>query len=85
MEEEISMIPKNYTWELVDRPLDKNIIGVKWMFRTKLYTDSSINKHKARLIVKGYAQIFGDDYSDTFHTIVCYCYTQELEGILIRR
>jgi hypothetical protein len=85
MEGEISMIQKNYTWELVNRPLDKNIIGVKWMFRTKLNTDSSFNKHKVRLIVKGYAQIFGVDYSDTFHTIVCCCCTHELKCILVRR
>jgi len=39
---------------------------VKWIFRTKLNADSTINKHKARLVVKGYAQIYGVDYSDTF-------------------
>jgi hypothetical protein len=66
MEEKISIIKKNYTWELVDRPPDKNIIGVKYVFRTKLNIDRSINKHKVRLIVKGYAQIFGVDCSDTF-------------------
>jgi len=60
------MIQKNKTWELVDRPEDRKIIGVKWVFRTKLNADCSINKYKARLLVKGYAQIFGVDYSDTF-------------------
>jgi hypothetical protein len=66
MEEEMSMIQKNKTWELVDKPEDRHIIGVKWVFRTKLNADCSINKYKARLVVKGYAQIFGVDYSDTF-------------------
>jgi len=66
MQEEISLIKKNCTWELVDRPPGKNIIGVKWIFRTKLNADSTINNHKARLVVKGYAQIYGVDYSDTF-------------------
>ena len=60
------MIDKNNTWELVDRPSHKKPIGVKWVYRTKLNSDGSINKHKARLVVKGYAQMFGVDFSETF-------------------
>ena len=60
------MIEKNCTWELVDKPSNKNIIYVKWVLRTKLNANSTINKYKATLVVKGYAQIYGIDYSDTF-------------------
>ena len=70
MREEPSMIKKNQTWHLVERPKDRNVIGVKWVYRTKLNVDGSINKHKARLIVKGYAQVFGVDYSETFAPVV---------------
>ena len=35
MKEEIHMIEKNQTWELVKRPLNKNIVGVKWIYRLK--------------------------------------------------
>ena len=66
MQEELLMIRRNNTWELVDRPQNRKVIGVKWVFRTKLNVDGSINKHKARLVVKGYAQVFGVDYLDTF-------------------
>jgi len=66
MEEEMYMIEKNQTWKLVERPQNRKVIGVKWVFRTKLNADGTINKHKARLVVKGYAQVFGVDFSETF-------------------
>ncbi|KAK9113927.1 hypothetical protein Syun_020724 [Stephania yunnanensis] len=50
MEEEISMIEKNQTWQLMKRPGDRKVIGVKWVFRTKLNHDGSINKHKLGLL-----------------------------------
>jgi hypothetical protein len=66
MKEELLAINKNGTWELTPRPKDKNVIGVKWVYRTKLNPDGSIHKHKARLVVKGYSQMAGIDYGDTF-------------------
>ena len=66
MKEELQMIEKNGTWELADRPQHKVAIGVKWVYRTKLNTDGTVNKYKARLVVKGYAQVFGVDFSETF-------------------
>ena len=66
MEAEMNMIHKNGTWKLVERPKGKNIIGVKWVFRVKYNSDGSINKYKARLVVKGYAQQPGVDYGETF-------------------
>lgn len=70
MEEEISMIQKNSTQKLVDKPLEKIIIIVKQVFKTKLNADGSYNKHKVRLVVKGYAQVFDIYYLDTFTLVV---------------
>lgn len=36
MDEEIKAIENNDTWNLVDLLKDKNIIGVKWVYKTKL-------------------------------------------------
>ncbi|WRX11511.1 Reverse transcriptase [Theobroma cacao] len=63
---EINMIKKNKTWILVNRPNNHNVIGVKWIFRTKLNLDGSVNKYKAILVVKGFAQVYGVDYMETF-------------------
>ena len=69
MQDELNMIEKNNTWELVDRPSHKKPIGVKGVYKTKLNLDGSINKYKARLVVKGYEQMFGVDFSKTFAPI----------------
>lgn len=69
MKEELAMIEKNQTWELVERPEDRKVIGVKWVFKTKFNPDGSVNKHKARLVVKGYAQVWGVDFSETFASV----------------
>lgn len=64
------MIQKNSTQKLVDKPLDKIIIRVKQVFKTKLNIDGSDNKHKAMFMVKVYAQVFDSYYLDTFALVV---------------
>ncbi|CAL9021865.1 unnamed protein product, partial [Prunus brigantina] len=66
MKAELDMIEKNNTWTLVDRPFGKPIIGVKWVYKTKLNLDGSVQKNKARLVAKGYSQKPGIDYNETF-------------------
>ena len=51
---------------MIELPEAKKTIGVKWVFRTKFNSYGSIFKHKARLVVKGFAQVFGVNYDDTF-------------------
>ena len=66
MNEELDQIEKNETWDLVPRPKNKNIIGTKWVFKNKMNEDGQVIKNKARLVCKGYAQVEGIDFEETF-------------------
>ena len=75
MNEEIEQIEKKKTWTLVPRPKDKNVIGIKWVFRNKLNEDGKVSRKKARLVCKGYSQEDGIDYGETFSHV------SRLEGV----
>jgi vacuolar-type H+-ATPase catalytic subunit A/Vma1 len=69
MDEELDQIEKNDTWELVPRPKDKNVIVTKWVYKNKLKEDGQVTRNKARLVCKGYAQVEGIDFEDTFSQV----------------
>ena len=66
MNEEIDQIEKNNTRELVPRPVDKNVIGSKLVFKNMMNEQGKIVRNKARLVCKGYAQVEGQDFDETF-------------------
>ena len=66
MDQEIDAIERNQTWELVEAPKGKKPIGVKWVYKTKVNAQGEVEKHKARLVVKGYKQKYGVDYKEVF-------------------
>lgn len=45
---------------------DKLVIGCKWIFKVKTQSDSSLERYKARLVVKGYVQEDGINYDETY-------------------
>ena len=51
---EVKSILQNHMWELVDLPPGSKPLGYKWIFKKKMKADGSIDKYKARLVIKGY-------------------------------
>ncbi|KAM3291620.1 putative mitochondrial protein like [Capsicum chacoense] len=59
----------NNTWESVHLPNVKSIVGSRWIYTVKVGSDETVDQLKARLIVKGYTQIYGLDYGDMFSPV----------------
>lgn len=60
----------NDTWELVSRPPNVNIVGLKWVYPIKYREDGSIDRFKDQLVAKGFTQVYGVDYAKTFSPMV---------------
>nr|GEU72327.1 copia protein [Tanacetum cinerariifolium] len=66
MQEELHQFDRLDVWELVDRPLCKNVINMKWLWKNKCDEENTVIRKKSRLVAKGYAQKEGIDFDESF-------------------
>ena len=60
---------KNKVWTLVDLPDDRRTIEIKWIFKRKTDANSSVTIYKARIVAKGFRQVQGVDYDESFSLV----------------
>jgi hypothetical protein len=72
MIEEYQSILKNDVCDVFPRPDGKPLLTSKWIYKIKHVVDGSIEKYKARFVARGFSQIEGVDYDDTFAPISIY-------------
>lgn len=64
--EEFNALEEQGTWSLVPHLPSMDVVGCKWVFQPKCDTVGSI----ARLVAKGYYQVEGFDFEETFSPVV---------------
>lgn len=67
---EFDALIRNQTWVLVPPSSSYNLLGSKWVLKTKSRVDGSLECRKARLVAQGFHQQPGLDYFETFSPIV---------------
>jgi hypothetical protein len=76
MQEELNNFMRNEVWHLVPRP-NQNVVGTMWVFCNKQDEHDVVTRNKAQLVAKGYSQVKGLDFDET------YAHVARLESIRI--
>ena len=63
---EMKVLADNGTYQLVPLPAGRKAVSTKWVFKCKLDADGNVDRYKAHLVAKGFAQKHSLDYEETF-------------------
>lgn len=69
MSEEVDTFARNKIFDLVPQTPTQNMVGCKWLYKNKVLPNGSLGMCKARLVVKGYNQKHGRDYTETLSSV----------------
>ena len=72
MKSEIGSMYENRVWTLVDPPSDRKVVECKWIFKKKTDADGNVTVYKVRLVAKGFRQVQGVDYDETFSPVAMF-------------
>jgi len=70
MEKEITSLERYNTWEEVASHSDGRFVNTKWVLKKKRDEHGNLVKYKARLTARGFTQVPGLDYDETFSAVV---------------
>jgi Reverse transcriptase (RNA-dependent DNA polymerase) len=70
IDREMAKMWEHGVWTLVEAPADANIVDSKWHYALKFNSNGDFVDHKSCLVAKGFTQVHGTDYFQTFASVV---------------
>ena len=83
MVEEYDSIVKNSAWEIVPRPIEKLVVGSRWIYKVlKQDADGIVEIYKVKYVASVFSQIDGIDYDETFSPVAMYSSIRSIIALL---
>lgn len=71
MDDEMNSMVKNEVFEIVPvESVHKKPVSSRWVFVVKCKQDGQLEKFKARIVARGFSQMYGIDYTETYCSVV---------------
>ena len=70
MDAEMSQMKRFNTWDIKIKPKDVKAVKSKWVFAKKYDRYRNVKKFKARFVAKGFSQIEGIDFVETYAPVL---------------
>ena len=69
---ELQSLKSTNTYAIVNLPKGRKIIRSRWVHRRKFGSEGNLIRFKSRVVVKGFEEVLGLDYFETFASVVRY-------------
>ena len=63
------MLKAREVYEVVPRPVGRNIVGSKWVYVVKWKENRGLEKCKTRTVAKEFTQVIGENYKETYISV----------------
>ena len=74
---------KNDVWEIVLGPEGKSMVTYRWLYKLKYAANGNIEKHKSHFVARGFSQVEGVDYDETFAPVARYTSIRSVISIAV--